>query len=154
VSATRIGACILAALAFAAAPRAAAQGVIGGAIGYGIYPVAPVLVWPVYPYPYGGYSFPDPLRFTEELPSCYRFGRCTLRDLELFRDRPHRLERLAPAAPDLEPPAADAGPPFTGGRREPPSRAAVAPTPEENIRPAYRGASVPREEFSESGKPR
>jgi hypothetical protein len=134
---------MLAALALAATLRAEAQIVAGGAgLGYGIYPSAPLVFVPLYPYPYGVY--PDPLRFTDELPSCYRFGRCTLRDLELFRDRPHRLDRLAPAAPD--------GAPHAGPER--PSRAAVAPTPEENIRPEYRGASVPRAEFSESGKPR
>ena len=152
MSAMRIGAGMLAALALASAPRAEAQIVTGGvALGYGAYPVAPVVLVPLYPYPYGGVLVPDPLRFTESLPSCYRFGRCTLRDLELFRDRPHRLERLAPAAPGLNPPAADATPPFTGGQ---PNRAEVAPTPEEHIRPEYRGASLPRAEFSESGRPR
>jgi hypothetical protein len=153
MSATRIGAGMLAALALVATPRAEAQTMTGGVgLGYGVYPVAPVVLVPLYPYPYGVY--PDPLRFSDELPSCYRFGRCTLRDLELFRDRPNRLDRLAPAAPGLKPPAAGAAPPFTGGQWEPPSRAAVQPTPEENIRPEYRGASVPRAEFSESGKPR
>jgi hypothetical protein len=142
VSATRIVACVFAALALAAAPGTEAQVVIDGGVGYGVYPVPPALVWPLYPYRYGGYVFPDPLRFTDAVPSCYRFGRCSLREIELFRDRPHRLDRLAPAAPE-------------GGQpQEPPSRAAGAPTPEENIRPEYRGASVPRAEFSETGKPR
>ena len=143
MSSIRIGAGILAALALAAAPRAVAQVVTGGAgAGYGVYPVAPAALVPLYPYPYGAY--PDPLRFTDDLPSCYRFGRCTLRELELYRDRPYRLDRLAPAAP--------AGAPHPGSA--PPSRATVAPTPEENIRPEYRGASVPRAEFGESGRPR
>ncbi len=143
MSATRIGAGMLVALALVATPRAEAQTVTGGVgLGYGVYPVAPVVLVPLYPDPYGVYA--DPLRFTDELPSCYRFGRCTLRDLERFRDRPNRLDRLAPAVP--------AGAPHAGSA--PPSRAAVAPTPEENIRPEYRGASVPRAEFSESGKPR
>ena len=133
----------LAALSLVAALGAEAQVMAGGVgLGYGVYPAAPVVFVPLYPSPYGGY--PDPLRFTDELPSCYRFGRCTLRDIELFRDRPHRLERLAPAAPEG---ALHAGP-------DRPGRAAVAPTPEENIRPEYRGASVPRAEFSESGMPR
>ena len=143
MSARRIGAGMFAALALVAAPSAEAQVVTGGAgVGYGVYPVAPAVLVPLYPYPYGAY--PDPLRFTDDLPSCYRFGRCTLRDLELYRDRPNRLDRLAPAVP--------AGAPHAGSA--PPSRAPVAPTPEENIRPEYRGASVPRAEFSESGQPR
>ncbi|MGH8681189.1 MAG: hypothetical protein ACREVS_15570 [Burkholderiales bacterium] len=143
MSALRIGAGMLAALAVVAAPRAEAQVVTGGAgLGYGAYRGAPAVLVPLYPYPHGVY--PDPLRFTDGLPSCYRFGRCTLRDLELFRDRPHRLDRLAPAAPE------DA--PHPGSER--PGRAAVVPTPEENIRPEYRGASVPRAEFGASGKPR
>lgn len=137
----------LLALAAATTP-AAAQVVIGGA-GYG-YPVAPVvvvplvMVVPLYPYSYGGYLYPDPMRFSDDLPSCYRFGRCSLRDLEVFRDRPNRIDRLAPAAPD-------------GAARvqvEPPRRVEVEPTSVENIRPEYRGASVPREEFEQSGRPR
>jgi len=139
MSAMRIGAGMLAALALVAAEAQVVTGGVG--LGYGVYPVAPV---PLHPYPYGGYLYPDPLRFSENLPSCYRFGRCTLRELELFRDRPNRLDRLAPGAPSGAPHAGSA----------PPSRAVVAPTPEENIRPEYRGASVPRAEFSESGKPR
>ena len=145
MSAMRIGAGMLAVLALVATPRAEAQTVTGGVgLGYGVYPGTPAVFVPLYPYPYGGYLHPDPLRFADDLPSCYRFGRCTLRELELFRDRPYRLDRLAPAAPGGAPHAGSA----------PPSRAAVAPTPEENIRPEYRGASVPRAEFSESGKPR
>jgi len=145
MSAMRIGAGVLAALTLVSAPHAEAQVVTGGVgLGYRVYPVAPVVLVPLYPYSYGGYLVPDPLRFTDDLPSCYRFGRCTLRDLELFRDRPHRLERLAPAAPGG---AAHAG-------SERPNRSEVAPTPEENIRPEYRGASLPRAEFSESGRPR
>jgi hypothetical protein len=144
MSAMRIGAGVLAALALASAPHADAQVVTGGiALGYGVYPIAPIVLVPFYPYPYG-YLVPDPLRFTESLPSCYRFGRCSLRDLERFRDRPHRLARLAPAAPD--------GAPDAGSER--PNRGEVAPTPEQNIRPEYRGASLPRAEFSESGTPR
>ncbi len=142
MSATRIG---VLAVALGFASGAEAQVVTGGVgLGYGIYPVAPVVALPLYAYPYGGgYIYPDPLRFGDGLPSCYRFGRCSLRELELFRDRPHRLDRLAPAAPDGAP------------RLQPePPRRAVAPTPEENIRPEYRGASVPRAEFSGSGTPR
>jgi hypothetical protein len=140
VSALHIGLGIVAALAL----RAEAQVAVGG-VGprYGVYPGAPVVVVPLTSYPYGGYVYPDPLRFTDELPSCYRFGRCSLRDLERFRDRPYRLDRMAPAAPE--------GP---RRERETPGRANVAPTPEENIRPEYRGASVPRAEFEASGRPR
>jgi len=144
MSALRIGACVFAGIALSA-PRAEAQLVTGGvSLGYGVHAVAPFVLVPLYPYPYGGHLVADPLRFTDDLPSCYRFGRCSLRDLERFRDRPHRLERLAPAAPGSAPRA----------ERQPPSRAAVEPTPQENIRPEFRGASVPRAEFSESGKPR
>jgi hypothetical protein len=141
VSALHIGLGIVAALAL----RAEAQVAVGG-VGprYGVYPGAPVVVVPLTSYPYGGYVYPDPLRFTDELPSCYRFGRCSLRELERFRDRAHRLDRLAPAAPD-------GGPRL---ERAAPGRASVAPTPEENIRPEYRGASVPRTEFEASGRPR
>jgi hypothetical protein len=131
---------VLAAVTLAAASRAGAQWAPGGvSLGYGAYPLAPVLVVPPYALPYDLY--PDPSRFTDELPSCYRFGRCTLRDVERFRDRPHRLERLAPAAPE--------GVPFAA-----PRRADIPPTPEEHIRPEYRGASLPRAEFSETGTPR
>jgi hypothetical protein len=148
MSAMRVAICTLALLALA--PRADAQVVIGGGVvfGYGVYPARPGALLPIHPYggylwsPYGGELLPDPLRFEEGLPSCYRFGRCTVRDLELFRDRPHRLERLAPAAP-------------SGATRvERYGRADVTPTPEENIRPEYRGASLPREEFREVGRPR
>jgi len=138
--ALRIGVGVLAALSL----RAEAQTMAGGAgVGYGMYPGAPVVVVPLAPYSYG-YVYPDPLRFTDELPSCYRFGRCSLRDLERLRDRPYVLDRLAPAAPEggLRPGHGVAG------------RAGVAPTPEENIRPEYRGASVPRAEFEASGRPR
>jgi hypothetical protein len=141
VSALHIGLGIVAALAL----RAEAQVAVGG-VGprYGVYPGAPVAVVPLTSYPYGGYVYPDPLRFTDELPSCYRFGRCSLREVERFRDRAHPLDRLAPAAPDGGP----------RREREAPGRANVAPTPEENIRPEYRGASLPRTEFEASGRPR
>jgi hypothetical protein len=151
MSALRIGAAVFVALAVAGPPHADAQVAVGG--GLGVYPLAPAGMVPFYPYayggvfypyPYGGVLYPDPARFTDDLPSCYRFGRCSLRDVERFRERLHRLERLAPAAP--------AGAPRAEWERLP--RANVAPTPEENIRPEYRSASLPREEFSASGTPR
>jgi hypothetical protein len=134
--------------AFAVTPCADAQVLIGGGVGYryAMYP-APVVPPFAYGYPYyGGYFFPDPLRFEAGLPSCYRFGRCSLRDVEFFRDRPHRLDRLAPTAPKGA--SAPSGHPdlvFPGY---------APPTPEANIQPEYRGASQPREEFSGSGQPR
>jgi hypothetical protein len=153
MSALRIGAAVFVALALAGPPHADAQVAVGGGLGVGVYPLPPPGMAPLYPYAYGEvlypYSYgaapyPDPARFIDGLPSCYRFGRCSLRDLERFRDRLHRLERLAPAAPG--------GAPRAEWERMP--RADVAPTPEENIRPEYRGTSLPREEFSASGKPR
>jgi hypothetical protein len=141
MNAWRIGVGVLAALAL----RVDAQVVTGGAgAGYGMYPGVPLVVVPLVPYSYG-YVYPDPLRSGYELPSCYRFGRCSLRDLERFRDRPYLIDRLAPAAP-----AAPEG----GPRPARDQRAGVAPTPEENIRPEYRGASLPRAEFEASGRPR
>ena len=141
----RAGLWLLALAACGAIRTAEAQVVIFGGVGfaYGPYPVAPVVLVPLVPYPWA-WPYPDPLRFSDGLPSCYRFGRCSLRDIEFYRDRPHRLERLAPAAPD------GTAPRF---QQDGNHRASVAPTPEENIRPEYRGVSLPREEFSGSGRP-
>jgi len=146
VVAMRILPWILALSGLAVIAPASGQVVVGGGVGYG-YWMVPVPVVPLYayPYPYGGYSFPDPLRFEDGLPSCYRVGRCSLRDIEFFRDRPHRLERLAPAVPGANPPADYGASPWGFGY--------VPPTPEENIQPEYRGASQPRAEFEESGQP-
>ena len=144
----RLRSWILAGLALGLTMSAAAQTPVAGSAGvaYGAHVRPPGVMPPPYPYPHSGASYPDPLRLTDELPSCYRFGRCTLRDIERFRDRPHRLERLAPTAPasveTLRPSGGDA------------SRSGVAPTPEENIRPEYRGASLPREEFRETDRSR
>ena len=108
---------------------------------YGVY--APVVVVPYPFYGYGGagalYSPPR----TDGLPSCYRAGRCTLADLYALGGRPDRLDRLAPTAPD---------PPSAGRAFDRPAN--VPPTAVDEIQPAYRGASVPREEFKESGTPR
>src|SRR5512144_2632097 len=76
--------------------------------------------------------------------SCYRVGRCSADDLYRFRDRPHRLTRLAPQAP-LEsvvlPPSIHYLWSF------------VPVTPEENILPRYRTASQIRDEYRDVGRP-
>jgi hypothetical protein len=132
----------------APAPAQVAIG-LGGAVVYGPV-VAPPYAYGLYapvivvPYPlYGGTGFLYPPPRTDGLPSCYRAGRCTLADLYALGGRPDRLDRLAPTAP--EPPAA-------GRALERPMN--VPPTATEEIRPEYRGASLPREEFRESGTPR
>ena len=115
------------------------------------YPYAPVPAYGLYgpvvvPYPlygYGGAGFLYPPPRTDGLPSCYRAGRCTLADLYALGWRPDRLDRLAPTAPD---------PPYAGPALGRPAN--VPPTAADEIRPEYRGASLPREEFRESGTPR
>jgi hypothetical protein len=109
---------------------------------YGLY--APVVVVPYVPlYGYGGAGFLYPPPRSDGLPSCYRAGRCTLADLYALGGRPDRLDRLAPTAPD---------PPYAGRPLDRPAN--VPPTAAEEIQPEYRGASVPREEFKDSGTPR
>ena len=148
----RTAARILLAGLFAALPAfAPAQVAIGLGAGvaygpvlapaYGLY--APVGVVPYPPYGYGGAGVLYPPPRTDALPSCYRAGRCTLADLYALGWRPDRFDRLAPAAPD---------PPSTGRRFDRPAN--VPPTPADQIQPEYRGASVPREEFKDSGTPR
>lgn len=136
----------------APAPAQVAIG-IGGGVAYGpvvapLYPLyAPVVVVPapgLYGYGTGGFVYPPPR--TGDLPSCYRVGRCTLADLYALGGRPDRLDRLAPTAPDAP------GPSTSGRGSYAPSN--VPPTPEDQIQPGYRGASLPREEFRESGTPR
>jgi hypothetical protein len=121
-------------------------------------PLAPVAPWPGVLYaPWPGVLYPpapyvpaDPWLVTpflprspETWPSCYRYGRCSAAEIAAYRYRVDRLERLAPSAPT------DAR---MGGW--PSSRPPIAPpTPEENIRPEFRGASVLREEYAESGRP-
>lgn len=131
------------------APAQVAIGIGGGIVYgpvvpaplYGLY--APIVVVPVPLYGYGGAGLLYPPPRTDGLPSCYRAGRCTLADLYALGGRPDRLDRLAPTAPDS---------PLAGRAFELPHD--VLPTPEDEIRPEYRGASVPREEFRESGKAR
>lgn len=139
----------LAALLAALPGLASAQLVIGLGAGvvygpvlapvYGLY--APVVVVPYPFYGYGGVLYPPPR--TDGLPSCYRAGRCTLADLYALGGRPDRLDRLAPTAPDA---------PYAAHTFERPT--GVPPTAVEEIRPEYRSASVPREEYRESGTPR
>jgi hypothetical protein len=108
-----------------------------GGAGY-LYPPLP---YPLYGYGGAGYLYPPPR--TDGLPSCYRAGRCTLTDLYALGGRPDRLDRLAPTAPDL---------PQPGRTLDRPAN--VPPTPMDEIQPAYRGASLPRDEFRDSGTPR
>ena len=108
---------------------------------YGLYAPVVVVPYPLYGYGGAGALYPPPR--TDGLPSCYRAGRCTLADLYALGGRPDRLDRLAPTAPDA---------PSAGRALERPAN--VPPTAVEEIRPEYRGASVPREDFRESGTPR
>jgi len=112
---------------------------------YGLYAPVVGVPYPIYGYGYGyggaGFLYPPPR--TDALPSCYRAGRCTLEDLYALGGRPNRLDRLAPTAPD---------PPYAGRAFERPAN--VPPTAENEIQPQYRGASVPRDEFKDSGTPR
>jgi hypothetical protein len=143
--AARIALAGLAAALPAAAPAQVAIGLGAGAM-YGPAPVyglyAPVVVVPYPLYGYGGgFIYPPPR--TDGLPSCYRAGRCTLADLYALGGRPDRLDRLAPTAPDLPP---------AGRALERPAN--VPPTAPDAIQPVFRGASVPRDEFKDSGAPR
>ncbi len=134
---------LCAALSFAAQP-AFGQVVIGGGAGivYGGY--GPPL--------YGGYApyaIVDPWataplvpRSPETWPSCYRYGRCSPAEMAAYRYRVERLERLAPAAP-----------PDTSVQHQPGPFVPPPPTAEQDIRPEFRGSSVVKEEYRESGRP-
>ena len=119
-----------------------AQIVYGAGVGYGV-PLygAP---WAGWPYPGAAAWHPDYYRAPGIAPSCLRIGRCTVAEMEYYYRQPQTLERRAPAPPEgidrSMPPAHLFGP-------------GVGPTPDEAVRPEYRGVSRPREEFSESGKP-
>jgi hypothetical protein len=128
-------------------------GVVHGGYGpylYGGY--RPYLYGGYLPYPYGAYgpyAIVDPWavmplvpRSPDIWPSCYRYGRCSTADIAAYRYRVDRLERLAPSAPVDVPPVGPLRP------AEPP------PTAEEDIRPEYRAASVVKEEYRETGRPR
>jgi len=108
---------------------------------YGPYAPVVVVPYPLYGYGGAGYAYPPPR--TDGLPSCYRAGRCTLADLYALGGRPDRLDRLAPTPPD---------PPPAGRPLDRPAN--VRPTAADEIQPAYRDASMPRDEFRESGTPR
>jgi hypothetical protein len=149
-AAARISLAALLAAPSAAAPAQVAIGLGAGIVYgplvlpapvYGLY--APIVVVPVPLYGYGGAGFLYPPPRTDGLPACYRAGRCTAADLYALGGRPDRLDRLAPSAPD---------PPYGGRTFELPPN--TTPTPEREIRPEYRGASLPREAFRDSGTPR
>jgi hypothetical protein len=132
---------LLASTLCTAAP-APAQVAVGGGIGYG----SPVIVVPVpivVPLASDRYAYPG-VRAPGVAPSCLRIGRCTPSDLEVYYSRPEALERRAPGASG---PSGDA--PFETRIFAP----GVKATPEDEVRPEYRGASLPREEFEASGKP-
>lgn len=124
-------------------------GVVYG--GYGPYLYGSYLPYPYgYPYSaYGPYAIVDPWavmplvpRSPDTWPSCYRYGRCSAADIAAYRYRVDRLERLAPSAPVDAPPPGPLRP--TG----------TPPTLEEHIRLEYREASVVKEEYRESGRPK
>jgi hypothetical protein len=144
------------ALALVTGP-ALAQVVVGGGAGivYGPYPYGAFAPYGIGgagvsygPYPYGVYApygAVEPWagvgpRYPDATPSCYRYGRCTPAEVAAYRYRVERLDRLAPAAP----PEAALPEPL----RPPPP-----PTAVEDIRPEYRGASVVKEEYRDSGRP-
>ena len=108
--------------------------------------VADPPIWPpvmqVVPYPYEAYV-PPYIATEVPYPSCYRIGRCSAYDLYRFRDRPNRLTRLAPEAPEEV-------------ARAPSIHYQwffVPVTPEENILPRYRTASQVRDEYRAVGTP-
>jgi hypothetical protein len=143
------GAAICAGLALVA-PAALGQVLIGGGAGMVYGPLVPVVPWPGMLYAPAPYVLVDPWLVTpfaprspDLWPSCYRYGRCSAAEIAAYRYRLERLERLAPSAPP------DALRPDLLWPRS----SIVPPTPEENIRPEFRGASVPREEYLESGRP-
>lgn len=106
------------------------------------FPIGSTMMWLV-PYPEEMYV---PAGAAPEVPyaSCYRVGRCSAYDLYRFRDRPNRLARLAPEAPQES-----AAWPATITYRW----VLVPATPEENIVPQYRAASQVRDEYRAVGTP-
>lgn len=76
--------------------------------------------------------------------SCYRIGRCSLRDLYRYSDKPNRLTRLAPEPP----PESVIGSGWTAYRW-----VFVPITPNENIHPRYRGVGEVRSEYATVGTP-
>lgn len=135
----RTAAVFCAALSFAGQP-AFGQVVIGGnaAIVYGGYPYG---VYAPYAIVEPWATVPGVPRIPDAAPSCYRYGRCSPAEVAAYRYRAERLDRLAPAAPP------GTGPPDPFRPPAPP------PTAVEDIRPEYRGSSVVKEEYRESGRP-
>jgi hypothetical protein len=155
----RTAALLCAALSFAAQP-AFGQVAIGGGAGV-VYGGGAGVVFGGYgrywyrgyaPYFYGGYApyvivepwamAPLVPRIPDALPSCYRYGRCSPADMANYRYRTERLDRLAPTSP-----------PDTAALDRPRPHAPPPPTAEQDIRPEFRGSSVVREEYRESGRP-
>ena len=135
---------LCAALALAAFP-AFGQVVIGGGAGavygrYGLYGYGA----------HGPYVIIDPWagvplvpRSPDTLPSCYRYGRCSAADIAAYRYRVERLERLAPSAPSD----------MSGQGHFQPSVPPPPPTAEQDIRPEFRGSSVVKEQYRDTGGP-
>ena len=105
-------------------------------------PIGPTMLR-VVPYPDEMYALPG-VAPAVPYASCYRVGRCSAYDLYRFRDRPNRLTRLAPQAPQ-ESVAAPASIQYQWF--------VVPVTPEENILPKYRTASQVRDEYRAVGTP-
>ena len=135
---------LCAALAFAALPAFGQALIRGGVgVGYGGYG----------PFVYGGYGpyvIVDPWarapfvpRSPDTWPSCYRYGRCSSADIAAYRYRVERIERLAPSAPSDVP---------AQGHFQP-SAPPPPPTAEQDIRPEFRGSSVVKEAYRDSGRP-
>lgn len=79
--------------------------------------------------------------YQQDLPSCYRIGRCSLNDVVRHLDRLDRLERLAPSTPQRSPaPVEDVR--------------AVAPTDPKHVQPAYARTGQVRPQFERSGSVR
>jgi hypothetical protein len=148
----RLVALVAAGLVCAAMPALAQVVVVGGGVwlGGGAWYGAPLLWSPApVPWPHAGawhpYAAPSAnYRSPDHAPSCLRIGRCTVAELQYYYRRPETLERRAPTAPE---------PAFDATLYVPIGRPGIAPTSDEAVQPEYQGASLPRDAFSESGKP-
>ena len=135
--------CVLA-LAWAFVWIAAEAQIVYGA-GTGFYYGVP-LGGSSWSWPYAGLGawYPNAYRLPGIAPSCLRVGRCAVSEMEYYYRQPHIFERRAPAAPEAS--SYGSQPVYVFGPD-------VGPTPDEAVRPEYRGASRPREAYSESGRP-